>query len=499
MRKLIPILMLLLCAVSTVAAATIGTIANSDALYTGETRSDFAGSALAVIGDINNDGYDDFAVASQSNSSGGTRAGTVYLIYGSAVVASQPLTDTIELTGTTNQYAGSSVSAAGDVNADGYDDFLIGATGGGGRAFLVLGDSAELSPTDLNSSAIIYSGAAGDYAGGDVAAAGDVNNDGYDDFLISAIGSSASAQYGGAVYLVLGSATPSSSDLSDHIALTGGQDYMNLGSLAGVGDVNGDGYDDIMVGASGYSSGGVEYIGAGWLIPGSATPSGGEVDALVTAGKAYRFTGSDAYSGIGTVRGAGDLNNDGYDDALIFDRDGEAPFNVYLLPGAATLAGYPLSAALKWSSSESLWIATPVPVGDLNADGYDDVMIPSSGYNSGDGAVFIAYGSSTISNLTIDDFDHYVGGAGAGVSTVAAGDVNNDGEQDLLFGMSSYSSSPTMQRNGAAFLMLSGSSSAPTAVAIQAHSAEIPHPPIALLLLLLTTTCVTTIRNQLTK
>ncbi len=482
------ILAIILMTSGIVAAAVTASLADADALWIGEARNDFAGSSLAVVGDVNGDGYDDFAIGAQSNDTAARDAGAVYLIYGGTSFATQSVTETIAFTGRASEYAGGSIAGVGDVNNDSYDDFVIGATGNDGRAYLVLGQGAALAGGDLSSVAIEYAGQSGDFAGGEVAGAGDVNGDGYDDFLVSAAGSSADAQFGGAAYLILGSATPSGGNLNAHLQFTGGDDYMNLGSVAGVGDVNNDGYDDLMLGAAGYGNSYGDYAGAGWLILGAATLSDGDVDLLTAAGHAHRFDGTAEYRGLGIVRAAGDLNNDGYADALMMNNDGEAPFSVYVLPGSANPAGYPLDLAIEWRGSDTLWLNAPVSVGDLNEDNYDDVLIPSSGYDGGKGAAFVMLGSGTFADQTIDTLDYYEGVEG--ISALAAGDVNNDGSADLLFGASAHSPAVTMQFAGAAYLMLSGSSSTPTAVGLVGQSAD--STPIITLLsltLIILTTC----------
>ncbi len=473
-----PFLILAIILITSGIVAAAASLADADAMWIGEARNDFAGSSVAVVGDVNGDGYDDFAIGAQSNDTAGNNAGSVYLIYGGPNFTTQSVTETITFTGSQDQYAGAAIAGVGDVNNDSFDDFVIGATGDGGRAFLILGQGAALTGGDLNTVALTYAGQAGGFAGGEVAGAGDVNDDGYDDFLVSASGSSADAQFGGAAYLVLGSATPSSGNLNDHLQFTGGDDFMNLGSVAGVGDLNNDGYDDIMLGASGYNNGYGDFVGAGWLILGATTLFDGDVDLLEAAGHAHRFDGTDEYRGVGIVRAAGDVNNDGYDDALMMNNDSSAPFTIFLLPGSANPAGYPLDLAITWEGSQNLYVNAHVAVGDLNGDTYDDVLIPSNGYDNGKGAAFIAYGSGTFANQTIDALDHYEGVDG--ISALAAGDINNDSTPDLLFGASAHSPKTTMQFAGAAYLMLSGNSSTPTAVGLAGQSIAAPFPFILL-------------------
>ena len=167
---------------------------------------------------------------------------------------------------TTSEYAGYAVSSAGDVNGDGYDDFLVGAynksssASGAGSVYLVYGNAADVAQsTTLNTStAVEFTGqTAGDYAGYAVAGGGDVNNDGFADILVGAYGyDNAGQPDAGRVYLIYGSSTTLSSQSlgsTDQVVFTAtvGASYLGR-SVAFAGDINGDGYEDMVFGASGY-------------------------------------------------------------------------------------------------------------------------------------------------------------------------------------------------------------------------------------------------------
>ncbi|MFA6475448.1 MAG: integrin alpha [Patescibacteria group bacterium] len=295
--------------------------------YTGEVTSDYAGEHLSSAGDFNGDGYDDILIAAQGNSDAAIGAGAVYLIYGQANhLVSASLSTAVEFTGEAeNDAAGRSVASAGDVNNDGFDDILIGAYRNGdadigaGAAYLIYGQATPLSGVISLSTAAEFTGeAANDAAGRAVASAGDVNNDGFDDILIGADGNNDADVGAGAVYLIYGQSTPfaGTSSLSTAVEFTGevtGNNDNAGRSVASAGDVNNDGFDDILIGADRNSDADAS-AGAVYLIYGQSTPFTG-TSSLSTA---VEFTGETAGDSAGiSVSPAGDINNDGFDDILI--------------------------------------------------------------------------------------------------------------------------------------------------------------------------------------
>lgn len=183
-------------------------------------------------------------------------AGGAYLLLGSSTPTGGSIFSAVHYSGE-NGYdrAGFATSNAGDVDGGGLDEILVGAPGNGGSgvnagaAYLVLGGSA----TSANlSTALKYSGEAEyDSAGRAVAGGGDVNADGYGDFLIGAPYNGDGANYAGATYLVLGSSAPTSSSLSIAIQYTGesASDFSG-GSVEIAGDVDADGFDDLVAAPS---------------------------------------------------------------------------------------------------------------------------------------------------------------------------------------------------------------------------------------------------------
>ena len=301
-------------------------LSSSDASFRGEDSNDCSGSTVAGAGDINGDGYNDILVGAKSGGAGGK----TYLIlgkpYGWAMDRDLSLSDASFLGEDVFDNSGYSVAGAGDVNGDGYDDILIGATGSRinksvGQTYLIFGKAYDwMMDTCLSASDASFMGekdAGG--SGSSVAGAGDVNGDGYDDILIGAHSNDESGRSAGQTYLILGKAYgwAMDTDLSASDASFLGETYSDDSgfSVTGAGDVNGDGYDDFLIGAPGNHHYNYWEAGQSYLILGK--PVGWDMDMDISAADAS-FIGDDRHERSGwSVAGAGDVNGDGYDDILI--------------------------------------------------------------------------------------------------------------------------------------------------------------------------------------
>ena len=254
------------------------------------------GLTLGSAGDVDADGFGDVVI-------GASKSAFVY--YGSATGLREP----VEIPLVERAYYGASVSAAGDVNADGYDDLLVGAgswTGefrNQGQVYVYLGSPSGLRETPLK---IVGAQQAGAGFGAAVAPAGDVNRDGFDDIIVGAPGWKRNdGPREGRVYVYLGSHTGIRRP-AWHVDPTNLRRSGFGSSIAPAGDVNRDGYDDIVLGVPGWS-GGSERI---YVYLGSR---GGPRRPPITR----HFTGRSA-SGFGRdVTGAGDLDRDGFDDIIV--------------------------------------------------------------------------------------------------------------------------------------------------------------------------------------
>jgi hypothetical protein len=360
----------------------------------GDENGDQVGYAVAPAGDIAGDGYGDVLVGAPTDRLDTDKEGVVSLYNGGP--AGLPATPDWQAGGgQQGSLFGVAVAGVGDVNGDGYDDVLVGASGFNdginkkGAAFLYLGplDGVASSPDwsfvgDQKDSLL----------GAAVAGAGDVNGDGLDDFVIGAPGQSRDETSEGAAFLFLGSDV----SISQVPAWTyyGGQAAAGLGtSVAGARDANGDGYDDVLVGAPGYS---LSYEDEGIVLLFFGTPDG------LTASSGWQALGGQPDARFGTsVAGAGDVDADGYDDLLV----GAPGYAIELLVyGAAFLfqGGDSLPATFPaWMSRAdqpaSGFGRAVTGAGDVNGDGYDDVAVGAythTGDQRAEGAVFVFCGST---------------------------------------------------------------------------------------------------------
>jgi hypothetical protein len=277
-----------------------------DMTLAGLAAFDIFGSSVAGAGDVNGDGFDDVIVGAVRADAGGTDRGSAYVFFGG--VAPDAVAD-LTLPGTANfDNLGVSVAGAGDVNADGYDDVIVGAdiasgpAPQSGRAYVFFGGAAPNAVADVT----LDGAATSDRFGNSVAGAGDVNGDGFADVIVGARDNDAGGAEAGRAYLYYGGAPPNA--VAD-LLLTGAAAADNFGvSVAGAGDVNRDGFADLIVGAH-RSDIGASDAGRAYVYYGGTTPD--VVADLTASGEAAQN-----FFGI-SVASAGDINSDGFDDLIV--------------------------------------------------------------------------------------------------------------------------------------------------------------------------------------
>jgi hypothetical protein len=276
----------------------------------GGQQGSLFGAAVAGVGDVNGDGYDDVLVGAPGFNDGVNKKGAVFLYLG-PLDGTATAPDWSFVGDQKDSLLGAAVASAGDVDGDGLDDFLIGAPGQSvaqtseGAAFLFFGSDASISPVPEWS---YYGGQPAAGLGTSVAGGGDVDGDGYDDVLVGAPGYGFYYEDEGTALLFFG--TQDGLAASPGWQALGGQSDARFGtSVAGVGDVDADGYDDLLVGAPGYAT--------GLLVHGAAFLFRGD-DPLPASSPAWMSHADQLASGFGrAVTGAGDVNGDGYDDVAV--------------------------------------------------------------------------------------------------------------------------------------------------------------------------------------
>ena len=464
----------------------------------GHAAGDRAGASVSDAGDINGDGFDDFIVGAPG--AGSANQGAAYVVFGHAggfgaldfgnLQPSQGFA--IQGAGNTD-YTGISVSNAGDINGDGFDDLIVGTAIGGfytvssSHAYVIFGKEGGFGTIDVgqlsNPAGFVITGTANRADSLIVANAGDVNGDGFADIIIGdpSFGGGFGGPGAGAFYVVFGKSDGFGNiDLAHLAPGTGFVGIGPLGSRTGVsvssaGDINGDGFDDIIVGANLGDAGG-NNSGQAYVIFGKA---GGfsNIDLNNPMGlSGFTIVGDTSDDSAGfSVSAAGDVNGDGFGDVIVgapFSDDGlgTGPGAAYVIFGhAGTFSTIDLSSlgsagfiiggdanadAAGWSASAA---------GDVNGDGFDDLIVGAPSNDAGGnyaGSAYVIYGHagpfSTIDLTGLPSASGFVVQGDlpddrAGQSVSAAGDVNGDGVDDLVIG--APSARPNGPQSGAAYVI----------------------------------------------
>jgi hypothetical protein len=422
------------------------------------------GFAVAGAGDVNNDGYDDVLVGAQSYDAPQIDEGRVYLYFGSA---SGPVTSA-SWTGESNIAGGSygsSIAAAGDVNNDGFGDFLVGAplTEGPvqtdeGRVYLYFGMGTN--PGVQSTVFVMEGNQTGAKFGQSVAGPGDINADGYDDVLVGAPEFSMDQSKEGRAFVYLGSEAGMGTQLGVWLSDGGQGGSAYALSVARAGDVNNDGYSDVIIGARQYDNGQTD---EGRAFAFYGTHQGLKDVANWTA----EIDQGSANFGQ-AVASAGDVNGDGFDDVIIgapkYDNGQLDEGGAFVYLGSATGLATSYAWTVESNQKDANFGVSVASAGDVNGDGYDEVIVGANLYDNGqdaEGMAFLYTGSSGGLSLSHQwSTDGNAIGANYGFSVASAGDVNNDGYDEIIVGAPLFNEGLT--GNGKAFLYKGSATGLPT-------------------------------------
>jgi hypothetical protein len=392
--------------------------------------------SVSTAGDVNGDGYGDVIVGSTQFSNGHAQEGATFLYLGSPSGVGSSAFLRFE-SNSINAQMGESVSTAGDVNGDGFSDMILGISNqsGGGAAHIYHGGTYNVSALPSFSRS---SGLANARLGTSVANAGDLNGDGYSDAVLGAPGAANGQAGEGLAYVHYGSIT----GLSPAPNVTLEEDVAGAAfgtSVASAGDVNGDGYADVVVGAP--LSGG---IGRAYLYMGG--PAG------LSASPTLVLDGTPG-SGFGTsVFKAGDMDCDGFSDVII-----GAPGigSAYIHKGDPTGLDPVPHVTLVGPVAGSGFGSAVCTAGDVNGDGFSDVVVGAPDYSNVqplEGAIYVYLGDLfDVSPIPQLAFEINIGGRRMGTSVAGAGDVNGDGFFDIVVGAPN-ASAPELDE-GAAYIL----------------------------------------------
>jgi hypothetical protein len=483
---------------------------------------DFSGASVSSAGDVNGDGFDDVIVGAHfAESAGGADSeGESYVVFGKASWAGTPSLDLAMLNGTTGfrliggdggDASGISVSSAGDVNGDGFADLIVGAPnaespGGAireGESYVIFGKedwtgvpSFDLSALDGNNGFRLIGGSNFESSGSSVSSAGDVNGDGFADVIVGApyanLGGTPYAE--GIAYVVFGKADWGGTPAVDLNALDGINGFRIPGikdgdvtgrSVSSAGDVNGDGFGDLIIGAPSnpdYQGPGVSYVvfgKANWSGTASLDP------ATLDGTNGFRLDGIDFLDFSGTsVSSGGDVNGDGFADLIVGaggveDYTGQS----YVIFGKASWVGTSaLDLAtldgtngfrLSGTDAQDYSGRSVSSAGDVNGDGFADLIVGAFGAESAaggfnnEGESYVVFGKAnwagtpSLDLATLDGTNGFrlIGvdeGDGSGISVSSAGDINGDGFADLIVGAPFAESAGGATNEGESYVVFGG-------------------------------------------
>ena len=452
----------------------------------GSVEGNNAGASVSGVGDVNGDGFADLIVGAPYADENGSNAGASYVVFG------RGRTDVAEdvdlanlgdrgfhiLGAAADDFSGRSVAGAGDVNGDGLADVIVGAPYAdangvvSGASYVVFGRRGADALEEVNLANLgdrgfrIVGEAAGDFVGFSVSGAGDVNGDGLADLVVGARYADASGVDSGASYVVFGRELVQNVDLGNlgdrGFRIVGAAGNRTGFSVSGTGDLNGDGYADLIVGAP-YSYGNGDVVGESYVVFGRDSAEDLEnVDLGNLGDRGFRMFGAEAIAAGRSVSGAGDVNGDGFADLILgapFEyASGHASGVSYVVFGqkdAEDLVDVTLGNLgnrgfrIVGAAAHSYSGGSVSGIGDFNGDGLADLLVGAPldgriGDADGAGASYVVFGRAGLAGLeevklgNLGDRGFRLAGDASGdffgLSVSGAGDINGDGLADLIVG-----------------------------------------------------------------
>jgi hypothetical protein len=357
--------------------------------------------------DVNGDGFADVVVGSAGY--GGGTAGKVYVYLGGTGPTLDPIPDVTLVAPAINDFFGTAMAIAGDINGDGFADVVVGAyqaDGGAGAAYVYYGGpSLTLARPDQ----VLHGVAPGDLFGISVASAGDLNGDGFADVVVGASGADGMH---GAAYVGLGGigGISTSHVLTGNSTMDPYEMYFGM-RVSSIGDVDGDGYGDLAI-----VNNTVTNV-AGYIYFGDATAS---LDAPLAVHT----------PGVGPIVGIGDVDGDGFADFAVTDQGNPTAVIVHFGNERRDFVG-----GTRLTQSDPGFGESIAAVGDVNGDGFADIVVGADSHyvGSSGGAYLYLGGTAAIFGVAAGSI---IGTAGQFDSwqVAPAGDVNGDGVDDIVIG-----------------------------------------------------------------
>ncbi|SFM90929.1 Por secretion system C-terminal sorting domain-containing protein [Chitinophaga sp. YR627] len=445
-----------------------GTPQNANTFLQGNQVGAILGMEVARGGKLNNDNYDDILLGAPGYQHANGGNGAVFVYYGS-IRGIVPFTYTLLTPNTPGGQYGVALGTGGDLNGDGYDDVVLNAddsTHQQGGIAVYYGSSSGVTTTPE----IVYGDPSYGTLGISIAISKDVTGDAFDDIIIGSGSASHGQANEGTITIIPGSDWGVS--FTPWIVIEGNQAGLRLGSrIVAAGDINNDGYNDIAVTATHQV---LTFMGG---------PDGMATTPTNTLN--INLSVEDALA----IAGGGDINGDGYTDIILgipyYSNDQSGEGATYIYHGGSTGIGATPATILEGNQEGAGYGFDIEFAGDINNDGYADIIVGSPNQENGsqerEGMAFVYYGRATgINPVPASTIQSNQSGAILGYSVSSAGDVNNDGNSDVLIGAIAFSNGQVAE--GAAFVYHGGAGSAGLLTAdapVTASKAPMPSTTVA--------------------